>query len=63
MGFHWPELFVVGMIALLIFGPRRLPEMGNALGRALGEFKKSMNEVPAPAPAPSDAPATEHEAR
>jgi sec-independent protein translocase protein TatA len=51
------------VIALLIFGPRRLPEMGNALGRALSEFKKSMNEVPAPAPAPSDAPATEHEAR
>jgi sec-independent protein translocase protein TatA len=63
MGFHWPELFVVGVIALLIFGPRRLPEMGNALGRALSEFKKSMNEVPAPAPTPSDAPATEHEAR
>ena len=49
------------MIALLIFGPRRLPEMGNALGRALGEFKKSMNDVP-PA-APSDAPATEREPR
>jgi sec-independent protein translocase protein TatA len=63
MGFHWPELFVVAVIALLIFGPRRLPEMGNALGRALSEFKKSMNEVAAPTPAPSDAPATEHEAR
>lgn len=63
MGFHWPELFVVGMIALLIFGPRRLPEMGNALGRALSEFKKSMNEVPASAPATSDASAPEHEAR
>jgi sec-independent protein translocase protein TatA len=63
MGFHWPELFVVGVIALLIFGPRRLPEMGNALGRALSEFKKSMTEVPAPAPTPSDAPATEREAR
>ena len=63
MGFHWPELFVVGVIALLIFGPRRLPEMGNAFGKALSEFKKSMNEVPASAPAPSDAPGTEHEAR
>jgi len=61
MGFHWPELFVVGVIALLIFGPRRLPEMGNALGRALSEFKKSMNEIPAPAPA--DPPAPEREAR
>ena len=50
MGFHWPELFVIGVLALLIFGPRRLPEMGNALGRALVEFKKSMNEIPPPAP-------------
>ena len=61
MGFHWPELLAIGMIALLIFGPRRLPEMGNALGRALSEFKKSMNEAP-PA-TPSDAPITDHEAR
>lgn len=61
MGFHWPELFVVGMIALLIFGPRRLPEMGNALGRALGEFKKSMNDVPSP-PAPSEAPVADRQA-
>ena len=37
MGFHWPELLAIGMIALLIFGPRRLPEMGNALGKALGK--------------------------
>ena len=62
MGFHWPELFVVGMIALFIFGPRRLPEMGNALGRALGEFKKSMNEVPEH-PAPSQVPVTDREAK
>jgi len=61
MGFHWPELFFVAMIALLIFGPRRLPEMGNALGRALGEFKKSMNDVPSPPP--SEAPAPERETK
>ena len=61
MGFHWPELFVVGMIALFVFGPRRLPEMGNALGRALGEFKKSMNDISSPAP--SEAPPPEREAK
>ena len=59
MGFHWPELFFVGMIALLIFGPRRLPEMGNALGRALGEFKKSMSDVPSSAPSEASAPERE----
>ena len=59
MGFHWPELFFVGLIALLIFGPRRLPEMGNALGRALGEFKKSMNDVPSPASSEAAAPERE----
>jgi len=63
MGFHWPELFVVGMIALLVFGPRRLPEMGNALGRALGEFKKSINDVQQPTPAPSDAPVSDREVK
>ncbi len=61
MGFHWPELVVIGMIALLIFGPRRLPEMGNALGRALGEFKKSINDPPPPTP--SEVPAGDREAR
>ena len=35
----WQELVVVGVIALLIFGPRRLPEMGRSLGSALKEFK------------------------
>jgi sec-independent protein translocase protein TatA len=62
MGFHWPELFVVGMIALFVFGPRRLPEMGSALGKALGEFKRSMNDAPPP-PAPSEASIADHEAR
>ncbi len=61
MGFHWPELFVVGMIALLIFGPRRLPEMGTALGKALGEFKKSMNDIQPSSS--SDTPPTEREPR
>jgi hypothetical protein len=28
MGFHWPELIIITVIALLIFGPKRLPEVG-----------------------------------
>ena len=35
----WQELVIVGVIVLLIFGPRRLPEMGRSLGSALKEFK------------------------
>jgi sec-independent protein translocase protein TatA len=45
MGFHWPDLALVVTIAFLIFGPRRLPEMGSAVGKTLREFKRSMNEL------------------
>ena len=40
-----PELIVVFVIALLVFGPRRLPELGRTLGKALGEFRKASNEL------------------
>jgi sec-independent protein translocase protein TatA len=44
-GFHWPELLVVVFIALLIFGPKRLPEMGSSIGRTIREFQRSFHEV------------------
>ncbi len=44
-GFHWEELLVVAFIALIIFGPKRLPEIGGAMGKTLNAFKKSINEV------------------
>ena len=33
------------MIALVIFGPRKLPELGRSLGKSLGEFKRASNEL------------------
>ncbi|HLG57227.1 MAG TPA: TatA/E family twin arginine-targeting protein translocase [Vicinamibacterales bacterium] len=40
-----PELIIILVIALIIFGPRKLPELGRSLGKSLGEFKKASNEL------------------
>lgn len=48
-GFHPFELVIVLVLALLFFGPKRLPEMGSAVGRTIREFQKSIKEVGAPA--------------
>jgi len=40
-----PELIVIFVVALLVFGPKRLPEIGRTLGKALGEFKKATDEL------------------
>ena len=40
-----PELIVILTIALIIFGPRKLPELGRSLGKSLGEFKRASNEL------------------
>lgn len=39
-----PELFLILVIALIVFGPRKLPEIGKSLGRMMMEFKKASNE-------------------
>ena len=38
-GLGFPELLVIGVIALLVFGPKRLPDAGKALGQAIRGFK------------------------
>lgn len=43
-GIGMPELLVILLIALLIFGAARLPQIGRALGRTIAEFKKGLKE-------------------
>lgn len=69
-----PELIILLVVALIVFGPRKLPELGRSLGRSIGEFKRASNELrntlddeiraeerkapPAP-PVPSEAPSSD----
>jgi sec-independent protein translocase protein TatA len=71
MPFSWPEIVIVLLVLLLLFGAKRLPEMGRSLGRGMREFKDAVTgnepERPAelsappaaatPTPAASPAPA------
>jgi TatA/E family protein of Tat protein translocase len=40
-----PELLIILVIALLIFGPKKLPEVGKSLGRAIREFRRTSDEI------------------
>ena len=40
-----PELILIFILALLVFGPRKLPELGRALGRGINEFRKATSEL------------------
>jgi len=55
-----PELLVIGVIALLIFGPRKLPELGRSLGQGISEFKRATthftDSLTADRPDPRDPP-------
>ncbi len=37
-----PELILILVIAVIVFGPKKLPEVGSGLGKAIGEFRKAM---------------------
>ena len=39
------EIIVIFILALIVFGPRKLPELGKTLGKGLAEFKKASNEL------------------
>jgi TatA/E family protein of Tat protein translocase len=40
-----PELILIFLVALLVFGPRKLPELGKSLGRGLAEFKRASDDL------------------
>jgi TatA/E family protein of Tat protein translocase len=41
----FPELLIIFTIALIVFGPRKLPELGKSLGKSIAEFKRASNEL------------------
>jgi TatA/E family protein of Tat protein translocase len=43
-GLGIPELIVIFVIALVVFGPKKLPDLGKSIGRAMSEFKKAQQE-------------------
>jgi len=43
-----PELIVIFIVALLVFGPSKLPELGKSLGEAIRGFKKAINDAEKP---------------
>jgi sec-independent protein translocase protein TatA len=49
-----PELIVIFVVALVVFGPSKLPELGKSLGEAIRGFKKSINEPDKPSIENSD---------
>ncbi|MDJ1185754.1 twin-arginine translocase TatA/TatE family subunit [Roseofilum casamattae] len=44
-GLGLPEVGIIAVVALLIFGPKKIPEMGTALGKTLRGFKQEMNST------------------
>ncbi|MBD2364971.1 twin-arginine translocase TatA/TatE family subunit [Anabaena sp. UHCC 0399] len=41
-GLGWPEVVIIAVVAIVIFGPKKIPELGNALGKTLRGFKEEL---------------------
>ncbi|MBW4600304.1 MAG: twin-arginine translocase TatA/TatE family subunit [Calothrix sp. FI2-JRJ7] len=53
-GLGWTEVAVVGIVALLVFGPKKIPELGSALGKTLRGFKDELNNPNSEVPGQDD---------
>lgn len=42
-GLGWAEVAVIGVVALLVFGPKKIPDLGSSLGKTLRGFKDEIN--------------------
>lgn len=45
LGLHLPDLLIILAIALLIFGPKKLPDIGATIGKSITSFKRGMREI------------------
>ncbi|GAB4335407.1 MAG: twin-arginine translocase TatA/TatE family subunit [Leptolyngbyaceae cyanobacterium] len=43
-GLGWPEVIIIAVVAILIFGPKKIPELGGTLGKTLRGFKEEVNK-------------------
>lgn len=43
-GLGWPEVTIIAVVAIIIFGPKKIPELGSALGKTLRGFKEEMSK-------------------
>lgn len=59
-GFHWMDLAIIGLVGLIVFGPKRLPEIGKSVGQTIRSFQASMRE-PADAEKPTALPTASKE--
>ena len=41
----WPELIILLVVVLIVFGPGKLPDIGNAIGKGVREFRKASNDL------------------